>query len=631
MATTIEHAVEHALDLMASLADIKLMQKAMDEMILMDWKSDKPSRTDLKFTVSPEARNAWLGALRILSSTDPIVSVPRDRNDINVNQVADQIEKICKAILYQSGRAAQRPVHYDLINSLVRYDEYHLAILDTQDLLDQNSDSKASRAERHRLEKLAASTPYLLEPMDVKTGYWERDNYGLTCYYRVTPMSYSQALNRFGIDNLEKSEIKGNTRGSDIVYHHDYWDLTVHYAWLDSYNGTSVPEHLLVGKDNNGKHELPYIPIVVQVGEASPLEGELKYRRQPLLYGVWKGSLWERLNLVNTIIYSSLFAVAANPMYIHNKMQPESKLEIDYSVMGGVTSLGPGENLQLFQRDVINKDLQAGLELAEAKFAESTMYKQVMGQPLGSNTSFSAVSLLSQSGRLPLVNYQRCGGWGIATALEVMFDLMKDRGKSRTVRYLQGKLDIDPKMLPEDLLIDVKLDADLPQDKLQQTNIASMLMQTGLVDRSWVRENVLNIGQTQDMDQAVQEERFTDYMFQEGLTNQMRQEIAQEEQQKAQQQAQQAVQQFMSRAQSQMQPPPQQGVPQGLQYPSLRARMMQRQQAEQQPAQPPQDISRDAAMGGLPPSARGLIPAQRPGEKPVPAEDYSGEPQEGAM
>lgn len=623
MSTTIEHAIQHANDLMANMADIKIMQSAMDEMILMDWDAGKPAKKDLKFTVSPEARNVWLGAMRLLSSTDPIVSVPRDRNDMTVNAVADQIEKICRAVLYQSGRAAQRPVHYDLVNSLVRYDEYHLAILDTQDLLDQNSDKSASRAEKHRLEKLAASTPYLLEAMDVKNGYWERDNYGLTCYYRNTPMTYGQALNRFGKKNLADIGVPETTRATELVYHHDYWDLSVHYAWLDRYNDTSEPTTLLVGMDNDGKHELPYIPIVVQVGEASPLEGELKYRRQPLLYGVWKGSLWERLNLVNTIIYSSLFAVASNPMYVHNQAIPDSKLSIDYSVTGGVVELLPGEGLAPLPRDVINKDLQQGLELAERKFAESTLYKQVLGEPLGNGASFSMVSMLSQSGRLPLVNYQRCGGWGIATALEIMMDLMKDRGTPRTVRYLQGRLDIDPKQLPEDLIIDVKLDADLPQDKLQQTNIASMLIQSGLVDKTWIRENVLNIGQSEEMEKSVLEERFVDFMFQEGLTNQMRKEIAAEEQAKAQQQAQQMVSQFMQQ-QMQAAPQPQQGLPPELQYPNLRARA-----AQQGPAQ--RDISRDAGMGGLPPSATGLIPAQNPGEKPVPAEDYSGEMQEGAM
>ncbi|HPS40174.1 MAG TPA: hypothetical protein PL124_12215 [Candidatus Cloacimonadota bacterium] len=626
MTTTIEQAKEHAEDLVMNSADLKTMQDEMDAMILMDWTNNKPVRAgqqdSLRFTTSPEARNAYLGALRILSSTEPIISVPRNNNDSKLNSVADQIEKICKGIWYQSGRLAQRPVHYDLLNSLLRYDEYHLAIKNTQDMLDQCKDTAASPAEKHRLEKLAASTPYIFEAMDVKNGYWERDPLGLTCYYRKTSLTYAQAVNLFGEKALEKSHISPTTRQSDIIYHHDYWDLTVHYSWLDLYGEVTPTDHLLVGADDHGRHNLPYIPIVCQVAEASTLETDHKYQRQPLLYGAWKGSLWERMNLLYTIIYSNLFAVASNPMYIHEQSVPGSTVEIDYTVVGGMTNVPPGDRLTPMQRDVINQDIEKALMLAENKFSESTIYKQTLGGPSSSeNSSFSMTSLLAQTGRLPLTNYQRCGGWGIGTAFEIMFDLMKDNGKTRTLSYLQGKLDIDPKMIPDDLIIDVKLDADLPQDKLQQANVGSMLKQNQLASDSWIRENILNIGQSQDMTREIQEEMFVAKMFEEGLYNEMRKEIAAEEQQKAQQQAQQAIQQFMQQNQArQRQPLP----------PELNAQSLAQRGGPPRPRpRMPIDQSRNAGMGGMPPSATGLIPAQGPGQQPVPAENFEPGVQEG--
>lgn len=626
MTTTIEQAIEHADDLMMASADLKTMQDEMDSMILMDWTRDKPARAgqqELKFTTSPEARNAWLGALRILSSTEPIISVPRNNNDLEVNAVADQIEKICKGIWYQSGRLAQRPVHYDLLNSLLRYDEYHLAIKNTQDMLDQSKDSAKSPAEKHRLEKLANSTPYVFEAMDVKNGYWERDSLGLTAYYRRTPLTYAQAVNLFGVDALEKSEIDKSTRQTDLVWHHDFWDLSVHFSWIDRFGELRTHEHLLVGSEDDGKHGLPYIPIVCQVAEASTLETEHKYQRQPLLYGAWKGSLWERMNLLYTIIYSNLFAVASNPMYIHEQGVPGSSVEIDYTVVGGMTNVPPGDKLVPMQRDVINQDIEKALGLAEAKFSESTIYKQTLGGTSGAeNESFSTISLMAQTGRLPLTNYQRCGGWGIGTAFEIMFDLMKDNGKPRTLSYLQGKLDIDPKMIPDNLIIDVKLDADLPQDKLQQANVGSMLKQNQLASDAWIREHILNIGQSEDMTREIMEEMFTAKMFEESLTNEMRREIAAEEQAKAQEQAQaqaqQAIAQFMQGQQMQQRQP----LP-----PELNAQALA-QRAQPRPPMPI-DQSRNAAMGGMPPAATGLIPAQAPGQMPVPAENFEPGMQEG--
>lgn len=626
MTTTIEEAKEHADDLMMASADLKTMQDEMDAMILMDWTTDKPNRADqnsLRYTTSPEARNAWLGALRILSSTEPIISVPRNNNDLQVNAVADQIEKICKGIWYQSGRLAQRPVHYDLLNSLLRYDEYHLAIKDTQDMLDQSKDSAKSPAEKHRLEKLAASTPYVFEAMDVKNGYWERDSLGLTAYYRRTPLTYAQAVNLFGVDALEKSGVDKSTRQTDLVWHHDFWDLSVHFSWIDRFGELRTHEHLLIGSEDDGKHGLPYIPIVCQVAEASTLETEHKYQRQPLLYGAWKGSLWERMNLLYTIIYSNLFAVASNPLYVHEQSVPGSEITVDYTVVGGITKVPPGDRLTPMQRDVINEDIEKALGLAEQKFAESTVYKQTLGGSSGGdNQSFSTISLMAQTGRLPLTNYQRCGGWGIGTAFEVMFDLMKDNGKKRTLTYLEGKLDIDPKNIPDNLIIDVKLDADLPQDKLQQANVGSMLKQNGLASDAWIREHILNIGQSEDMTREIQEEMFVAKMFEEGLFNEMRKEIAAEEQQKAQEQAQQAIQQFVQQQQAKQRPP----LPPELSAQSLAQRAGPPRRL---PQQMPIDQSRNAGMGGMPPSATGLIPAQGPGQMPVPAENFEPGMQEG--
>ena len=581
-------------------------------MVLMNW-DNKPSDKDwLKFTTSPGSKEYFSGAVRLLTSTDPIITVPYDNNDKVAKAAADQIEKICKAVWYQSGRINQRPVHYDLINQLVRYDEYHLAITNTQDLLDSNPElEKSSPAKRHRLEKIAEATPYLMQPLDAKSGYWEKDAFGLNAYYRKTAMTYGSMLNVFGEANLKKSNLAREYNSTDILYYHDYWDLDIHYAWLtDSDLATGGNDYLIIGKKDGGKHNLPYIPIVVQVGEASQLEDDNKYKRQPLLYAIWQASLWDRMNLELTVLYTNLFAVASNPMYVHETQIDGSTLPpVDYSRPGGVIDLNPGDRLSLLQRDVFNKDMLQGLQIAKDTFAESTMYKQALGEPLSGQQSFSTVALLSQSGRLPLVAYQRNGGWGIGTAFEVMFDLMKDAKSKRTALYLDGRLDIDPRELPEDLVIDVRLDAALPQDKLQQMNIAALGKQNGLVSTSWLRENILNIGQSADMTDELWVERFEELMmnehFNKQMTNEIRQQVMQEmQQQQMQQQQQQAQAQAVQQRMSGASP----NVEENL------ARQMQMRGA------PQGEIEENAALGGMPPNMRrGLIPLNRPNTQPVPA------------
>lgn len=598
----LKDAKQHGSELVQSNYNLHAMQQDMDDMINMDWK-DKPTDPNLKFTTSPDARNQFMGALRLLTAVDPIIKVPYDINDITSKEQADKIEKICKAIWYHSGRILQKPVHYELVSSLLRYGQSHISVVDTSDLLEvaTKRDKSISKARKQRYEHFAKVTPYIFQPLDPKCGNAEFDAFGLTAYFREQTMTYAEIVSKFG--ELDKYKDKAST---DTVVYRDYWDLDVHYAWIDDDDEPLI----------EGKHNLPCIPIVVQGAEGSLLNDEPESQYQPLLYGVWKGELWERKNLSLTALFSNLYAVASNAMFVHERTEPDSKLEIDFDQIGGVVHLNPGEKLSALQRDVMNKDMMYGMEVADNLIEESTLFKQVLGQSPGTRLAYSAISLLSQSGQLPLIATQRAGGWGIGTAFEKMFAMMRDKKKKRTVLSDSTVLDIELKDLKEDLIIDVKLDADLPQDKLQQANIAGMLKQYGLASNAWIQENVLNMGQSKDMTKEVIEENYINKMMEEHLTGTMRDEITKQVQQQMMQQMQEQQAQQQQAQQQQMQ---------------QQEMAMQQEQMAQQPSPQEQEAmmaekymrdqrfvdQNNTNRGGMPPIVgRGAIPAQRPGQMP---------------
>jgi len=47
--------------------------------------------------------------MRLLTATDPIINVPSDKNDRASIEKADLIERLCNAVIYQSGRIMQNP------------------------------------------------------------------------------------------------------------------------------------------------------------------------------------------------------------------------------------------------------------------------------------------------------------------------------------------------------------------------------------------------------------------------------------------------------------------------------------------------------------------------------------------
>jgi hypothetical protein len=611
----LSEAKEHGSDLLNINNALHTMQEAMDNMIFMEWK-DKPKDDSLKITISPEARNAYMGAMRLLTAVDPIIAVPHDKNDAVASEHAESIEKMCKAIWYQSGRIGAKPVHYDLVGSLLRYGQFHLAITDTDDLVKayEKMGKGVSKATRLRYDRIAKATPYVFQPLDPKCGNAEFDSFGLTAYYREVEMTYAELIGMFG----KRKEWKDKNPTEFAVYK-DYWNLDVHYGWVDE---ESEP---LIGYDNDGKHDLPCIPIIVQGGEGTKLNTEPEYQFQPFLFGAWKGELWERHNLELTVMYSNLFAVAANALFLHKRSEPDSQIEVDFDNIGGIIHLNPGDDLVPLQRDILNKDMLYGLDVAERLFSESTMFKQALGEPMSKGTAYSTVALLSQSGRLPLIATQRTGGWGIGTAFELMFDMIKDKKQKRTAVFDSGLLDIDPAELPENLIIDVTLDAELPQDKLQQANIAGMLKQYGLASDGWIRENILNIGQSKDMTKEVLGEQYVQKMMQEHFTGAMKAELQKQIMAEMQaQQQQQMQQQQMAQQQQQAQ---QMQMAKDQQRQAIGNRRQMAAQIEEQTRFAEQNAPN---MGGVPAIVgRGAIPAQRPGQKPTIPNQEAGGLQEG--
>lgn len=580
-----KNAKDHGEELYATHSSARAIHKKIDEMINMKW-SGQPDVQNVKVTISPSVRNQFMGAVRILTSTDPQINVPHDKNSAQSIAMAENIEKICKAVWYHSGRLLQKPVHYDLTNALLRYGQFHLAVTDTTDLLEHYRNGMTNKATLARYERIAKYTPFLFTPIDPKTGSAQFDAYGLTAYYRQTETTYGNIRSMFG-----DRESYATKKATEVVTYKEYWSLEHHFTWIDA---EDIP---FIGADNNGEHGLPIIPIVVQSAEGVAFEKDPELKSQSFLYGVQKSEMWERLNLINTLNFTNLFAYAMQPAFVHEKGEQDSEIVPDFSVAGGVLHLNPGDKFGPMKREVINQDIMFSKQLLDQQIEESTMYKQALGGGDPGNAAFSTIALLSQSGRLPLIAPQRCGGAGIGQAFETMFALMKDNPTKRTYLSEHGLEQIKTAEIPDDLIIDVKLEADLPQDKLQMANVAAIMKQNSFVSDEWIRENILGIGQSDDMTKKIVEERFADMRIEEYFTGAMRQEIElQIQQQMAQQMAQQ--QQMMQ------QPPMPQGMPQGAM---------------------PQDIQFDPAMGGMPPVVgKGAIPASRPNMKPTSA---NGEPQ----
>ena len=572
---------DHAAQMRSDDGARDTMFDSIDEMYLMTWSGKGGKKwKSAEVKVSPDARNAALGAVRLLVATDPIFNVI---NSTESQEAVEKLESAVQKIYDAAGRAAGNPIHYDALLSAVLYSEMHMAITSTASLVKAAEENGIGVERAKRMEMI---TPFIIDVWNPKDGHAEFDYLGLTAYYREVDTSVGKLINTFG------ALVPENTRQrkvSETVKLMTFYDTVKTVQWID--------DGVLVYRE----HGLPFIPVAVQYTEGSRLWNKSDESRQPLLYTLMKSGMWEMQNLVYSVMFTLIRDMGVTPLYAHTTPvgMDGKPLDIDFDESPGVVHLVSGEQFApLINKGLIDPAVQQGLQIATQKGQESTLYPQALGAPVEGDSTFSELALLSQSGRLPLVSTQRRGGWGLSQVMEMCLAMIKADGTTVSAPHI----DLAPGDIPDYVQIETKLEVKLPQDKLQQANIAQMITSgdNPLVSNEWARKEVLNIGQSGDMDRQIWTERAANMMYQSWVQQQLQQ------QQMAQEQAMMQAQQGQAGMQMPGQPIPQETGANGhMPSPEMSAgAMMPPGQGEQIQGMPPQ-------MGGMMPGAgQGAMPPE---------------------
>jgi hypothetical protein len=537
---TLQQLQDAAEDLKAMYSGRESLFNDMEAMYFMQWDEEAQTRRrmkNVKLTLSPDARNQLLGAVRLMTATDPIWKV-RDRDSDDMADVADDIEQASAAMWDTAGRISGIPIHHDVILSGLLYDEAHIAIQPTWLLAEQFPNSA-------RVKRAAKRTPYLFEVYNPAECFARYDRYGMAEHLRYLSVRSDRVIRDYG---EVAAKVLGDRVDRDIVFLSEYWTEDMHAIWID---GSDKPILL-------EEHGMDFIPIASTLVYGSPnLFQSNDYSAEnhvnnPFLFTLRQSGLWERQNLALTVAYTMMFAIGANPMFVYKRNSPDKQVETDFSKPGGIVYIDQNETYEPLTRNIIDPAMAQLLSLADEKITDSTIYKQALGQPLSSGTPYSTVALLSQAGRLPLVSPQRRLSWLMGEAMSIAWRWMRNDKQA----YKGRQMEVAPIDIPEDMEIECSLEISMPQDHLQAANIAGMLAsgEDPMTSKEWARSNLLHIEQSSEEQRRIWSEQAAK-MKQSLYFAQM----AQMEQMK-QQQAMQAAQQ---QAQPQPQPgqAPQQGTP----------------------------------------------------------------------
>ena len=500
---------QHFEELTGTFGKRNEMDNEMEAMFLLDWgERDKveEANENVKVTLSTDGRDKLLGAVRLLISNDPQISMPHDKNNPEALDQADTIEKAATMMWQAAGRIRGNPLTHDVVLSMALWAEVCIGITKTEDLV--NYARESDNGMQARYENIAKQTPFLYDVWDPRTCYPEFGSWGMTSFFRKVQTQAGNVMDEFG---AKAKMILADTSRLSSVTLCQGWGSKMRYAWL------------LGGKEPilEEDYKLPFIPVVCQLGEGSRIFARPEQQRQPFLYTLWKSGLWNRENLLLTVLFTQVFGIGSNPMFVYSRSQSDKKLALDFTRPGGVAYVDAGESLVPMVKNVIDPSMMQALDLAGRASEEATIYGPTLGEPIGGAPNYSMTALLHQAGRLPLYVPQLKSGWGIGDALKISLDWIKHDGTKATIRYRGTTQDIKPADIPDYYELEAALEIKLPQDKLQMGTVANELGKSGHVSKRWTQENILGIGQPDQMQKEIWGEQAAQLQAEMYFTQQM--------------------------------------------------------------------------------------------------------------
>ena len=610
-----QEIIQHSRDLKNQYSQRDAMFQLYEDMYNMNWKHDlrrKRAADTIKPTISPTARNKIQGAWRLLISQDPKFKV---RSDTAEPEAVENLEKFISLMWQRTGKVNGRPLHHDIILSMLLYGEAHVGVNTIQDYKAFNPDDK-------RVDRIGKLTPMFFDVWNPKTGYPEFDKFGLTAFYREVQVEKAWVRTNYAALLEDRPDLQKKMSGSGWTTLKTFYDLKYYSVDLD-YDNIICCEH-----------GLPCIPIAVTMSDGSALFDRSDQTRQPLLYTLAQSRLWERENLYLTVTTSNLFAMGCMPLLVYtHDMNSKLKINNDDGVLKA--DLAKGETLDFIQsKGFLTQEMQNMGQMYKDYIDKSTVLDTAFGEA-GGGANFSEASLLSVASRLPLQSTQIQCGMALANAVDLALLTMKER----KITYKHDDIQFSYKDIPSDYEITCKLDMTQPQERLQRANEAAIILANGLASKEWTQENTIGVENTEEMNNQMLNEKveqaYVDYRIQELIQDMQTQKQQQQQQQQlnmqqAQQQAQQVQQDAMAQQQEQAMQEQQmlqqqeqmntggaQNIPMGQQIESDILQMVQQQAMmnnmnptgqEQMPEGQAERMGGGGMAGSMPPEMGGILP-----------------------
>ena len=434
---------------------------------------------DWKLTPSPSGRNEVVGMQRLLNTSEFHITI-KDDDDV---KEADEIEEGLKAVLRVSGEGRRSRIESDAALAAVLYGAVTVYAESIADLLQIKT---LSKYKRDHLMKKQKRSPFLLRLINTEESYPEWDEDMMISHSWRYKIRGANLKARWGVDAKDNNEY--------MIY--DVFTPEYHVVWADGLNGEILA----------AEHGLGCLPIFTAYAGGSDLFHKPEEQMQSFLYAKAKANLDKRENSLLTTLFTNIHQRGtAGPLIALDPDNLPSTVTVSYQ--GGMRYITA--KAQQIDDKIIDPVIFQAKGLLDELSGQSTIQRQTLGENMGSGVPFSSLAMLSNSGKLPLVDPQRA----LEQVFTDAFNHILYRIKTETIENEQ----INPANITDEMEVNVSLQAKLPQDSLRNAQVAQQL--GDLVSDQWKHTELLQIGDTNDMQKQQMKEQMKKAIFAALLQN----------------------------------------------------------------------------------------------------------------
>jgi len=421
--------------------------------------------------------SAILVSRRTLATVEPQPFIQPLNDEEGTKQLANQTEKILKWQLRQASRRGQKDIVGDIVESALRYD---MVAVQTIPIEWQLKGQLGKSLNKERYDNANSYGQFMVSVENPKNVHPVFDALGLNTVILEKVMTARDVVSFYG-KNADKVYNKIKDKPEELyVTLYEMWDNEVRFVYC------TEPRVSQVGGDVSDiwcelilkEHGLPFIPWTIVEG-GTGLAGSPSHSYRGILTPIAHTKMYETQCLARSLSFSEAISHSASPRGIVFSYSDDS-VRIDYGDINNTIYLNPGEDYRQINPPRIDDNLLRIFEETGNELDQLTGMKNLQALDLPSGTAFATINAHIKAATTALDPakklseraldgvYTNMLWWTKFTKSDLRGFAGEDSAGGVMVRSHEH---IDPNRI----IIETKLAAHVPTDRLQKINAASLM------------------------------------------------------------------------------------------------------------------------------------------------------------